>query len=212
MPAVSAATISATTVITLVSAIAAVVAAFATLGAVVYARRTVLETQEARADARKAHDAQMAEMAKATAAAAKQHQAEMLDRQRFADADALSRRLVQLEAISELLRQIVNVARYEGWHEPEPLGPAISGSQLPAMLRRLGNAVAAFVALDGITPERTAELARRGFGAGSSTLKIVGDGIDALDEIQQITLSLGIRHAGPPSIAPPGPTLGEPPR
>lgn len=109
---------------------------------------------------------------------------------------------MQLERISELLLGIVNLAREEHQHPPQPLGPALSGSRLPAMMRRLENAVAAFVALDGINPDQTSELARRGYGAGSNAMRIVGEGIEALDEIQQITLSLGIRRAGPPSISP----------
>jgi hypothetical protein len=203
VPLLVTATISATTIITQVSALAAVVAAIATVRAVIYARRTVLESQQARADARKAHEAQIAEMAKGTAAAAEQHRVEMEDRKQFADAEALSRRVLQLERISELVLQIINVARDEHRDPPERLGAATTGSKLPAMLRRLSDAVAAFVALDGIYRERTGELARRGFGAGAQAITILGDGIDALDEIQQIRLSLGIHHAGAPTIAPP---------
>ncbi len=198
-----AASVSATTIITLASAIATVVAATATVWAVVYARRTVAEAQQGRAEAREAHAAQMAETSRATAAAAEQHRAEMDDREQFGDAEALNRRIVELERISELLLQIVDVARDEHRQPPERLGTAVTGSRLPAMLRRLQNAVAAFVALDGVYPERTAELARRGFGGGMQAITLVGEGIDALDEVQQIMLSVGVRHAGGPNVAPP---------
>jgi hypothetical protein len=52
-----AASVSATTIITLVSAVATVVAATATVWAVVYASRTVAEAQKGRAEAREAHTA-----------------------------------------------------------------------------------------------------------------------------------------------------------
>ena len=198
-----AASVSATTIITLVSAIATVVAATATVWAVVYARRTVAEAQKGRAEAREAHAAQMAEISRATAAAAEQHRAEMDDREQFGDAEALNRRIVELERISELLLQIVDVARDEHRHPPERLGTAVTGSRPPAMLRRLQNAVAAFGALDGVYPERTGELARRGFGGGMQAITLVGEGIDALDEVQQIMLGVGVQHAGDPNVAPP---------
>jgi hypothetical protein len=195
------ASVSATTIITLVSAGATVVAATATVWAVIYARRTVAEAQEGRAEASAAHEAQMSEMGRAIAAAAEQHRTEMADRNQVAKTEAVGRRVEQLERMSELLLQIVDVARNEHCHPPEPLSEAVGGSQLAAMLKRLQNAVAAFVELGGSYPERTGELARRGFGRGDQAIRLVGEGVDALSEIAMITLGLGGPHAPPSNTA-----------
>jgi hypothetical protein len=54
------------------------------------------------------------------------------------------------------------------------------------MLMRLANAVSVLEALGGPRPAKAASMSDRGYGAGSQPIGYVGDGIDALREIEGI--------------------------
>jgi hypothetical protein len=189
-----AAVISLTTVLTTVSAFATVLAAVAAVIALRFARATVKESQQARADNQLAHMEEMSEAARQTLAAAQQYQAEATERARAEAAALVDRRLEQLERISDLLLLIVDVARDETRAPPERLGPGITGTRLPAILMRLENAVSVLDSLGGPQPAKAAELAERGYGAGSQPIQWVGDGIEALREVRSLVSSVPLRR------------------
>jgi hypothetical protein len=180
------ATISLTTVLTTVSALATVIAASAAVIALRFARATVKESQEARGANQLAHYEEMEEASRRTLAAAQQYQAEVAERAQAEAAHLIDRRLEQLERISDLLLLIVDVARDETRNPPERLGPGITGTRLPAILMRLDNAVSVLESLGGPKPAKATTLAERGFGAGSQPIQWVGDGIDALREVRSV--------------------------
>jgi hypothetical protein len=185
-----------------VETISGVVAAVAAVGAVYFARDTVQQSIEGRKDADKHHDAQIAEMKAATVASAEQHRIEMKDRNRLAEADKRNQQLMQLDRVAELLRQIADVARDEHRNHPEPLAPGHTGSKLPIMCMRLENALHVLVGLDLPNPPKTYELAEtRG---RLSPILSVGDAVDALYEIQQLTLDVGAGQVQTTASAPTG--------
>lgn len=203
---------SAGTVIATVGTFFAAVSAGAAVAAVVFAKRTVEEAttaarqfDDAQKEAERHHTEAMMQMAQAREAARQQsmaqlmemssaasldsarHHVEMEARHRIAAEEAESHRLVQLERVSELLLEIVHVARDEYRNPPPPLSPGVTGSRLFAMLRRLDNALAALAALGGEVPGRVMDFAHDApmrARSRESVLSIVGDGIAALDAIQ----------------------------
>jgi hypothetical protein len=139
-----------------VNTISAVVAAVAALGAVWFARSTVLEAITARRESRNAHREEMNELRAEREAAAERHRAEMLERDATFVAELALRRVAQLEVISGLLLHLVEVAREEYFHPPAPVdvteqgfGQMVTTTRMPAIRLRLDAAVAAFSKMGG---------------------------------------------------------------
>lgn len=186
---------------------ASIVAAVAALVTILYARATVREARHARRENRDAHLEEIAEMRQATNAAvaeqqaateasAAQHRAQMAERDRALEAELAVQRLTQLDRISELLLLLADVARDETRDPPAKLGPGITGTRLPGILRRLRNAITVLEALGGPELLAAGPLARRGYGAGSHAISYLGDALDALEEIDALT------RAGAPLAVP----------
>jgi hypothetical protein len=121
VPDLYVAAISATSIVTVVSAAFTAVAAAATVVAVVYARRTVGEAHLARTESRAAHEGEIAALEQATALAAEQHKQQIREQQFAASAayagheeqmaaqkevfrhDLIVRRLVQMQRVAQVL-------------------------------------------------------------------------------------------------------------
>ena len=168
-----------------VNTLSAVVAAVAALGAVWFARSTVLEAITARRESRDAHGEEMKELRAERAAATERHRAEMLERDATFVADLALRRVAQLEVISGLLLHMVEVAREEYFHPPAPvdvteqgLGQMVTTTRLPAIRLRLDAAVAAYNKLGGASGDL--KLPEPGRGEKASSLRALGDGVTAL--------------------------------
>lgn len=191
-----------------VNAGASILAAVAALVTILYARATVREARDGRRENRGAHLEEIAEMRQATTAAvaeqqaateasAAQHRVEMAERDRALAAELAVQRLTQLDRISELLLLLADVARDEARNPPERLAPAISGTRLPGILRRLRNAITVLEALGGPELLAAGPLARRGYGGGSDAVSFLGDALDALEEIDKL-----VRAGGPLTVPP----------
>jgi hypothetical protein len=198
------AAVSLTTVLTVASAIATVVAAVAALVTIHFARQTVDEARAGRRESHNYHEEEMraardaAEVAEARhkaelrelefgrLAGQGQHEENMAERTRASARARDEERLLQLDRISALLLEIIDVARDEARDPPEKLGAAITGTRLPAMLLRLANAVEVLRALGGPVPELAADFANSGYSAGSQAIRYLGEGIDALRDIQRV--------------------------
>ncbi len=187
-----------------VNAVAAVVAAIAALVTILYARRTVAEAKAASEDLeriRAATDAALLEQRSAAQASAAEHSAEMAERKRAISAELGVQRLAQLQRISELLLLLADVAREEERNPPEPLGPGISGTRLPGILKHLRNSITVLEALGGPRLLKAGPLAARGYGAGSQAIRFLGDAIDAFEEIDSLVRAdETVRNAAPPSV------------
>lgn len=177
--------------LTTVSAIATVVAAVAALVTIYFARKTVLESTEARRDSHNAHVEEMAETTAATKAAAAQHRAEMDERKRTFEADIVLRRLAQLEQVSELLLHLVEVARTEYFQPPEPLrlegGQVVTTTRVPAIQARLRTAVAILKKLGG--PDFTAKLPASSRGDEPSSMRVWTEAINLMVTIELLVPS-----------------------
>jgi hypothetical protein len=148
------ATISATTFITVVSAMFTAAAAIATFAAVVYAKRTVTEARVARTESHAAHGAAMAamearsaagtdagwllgEMRAATEAAAEQHRLRMAERELSFTSERADRQLLQMQRVAQVLFDLIDAAREETLHESELFdfgnGRMIGATAIPAL-------------------------------------------------------------------------------
>jgi len=179
----------------------AALAAFFAGRAVHYARQTVKDGERASDAAANRHAEQIVQMKTATEAAAEQHRVELEDRRRVAEAEALERRLRQLSVVTEMVLQVGNFARDIALrHQGANFEPTVVGvAQIPSMLITLDGGVAILAALGLPTPTKTVELIRVGSFAGAPVAAVAGMSVDALFELQQLTLDVGANPARVPT-------------
>jgi hypothetical protein len=155
------AAISATTVITVVSALATVIAAGATVVAVLYARKTVFyarktvtESEQAAQSAAERHTEQVHALDLISASAHAAHENEMRERKLAFDHDVWLRSLAQLQRVAQVLRELIDAAREERAHPSERIldiqrGRAISSTPVQMLQVQLRIEVRVLKALGG---------------------------------------------------------------
>jgi hypothetical protein len=111
-----------------------------------HAARDAVEAAEAR------HKGELRELEFATLAGQAQHEEDMAESARASARATDQERPLQLDRISALLLEIIDVARDEARNPPTKRGAAITGTRLTAMLLRLANAVEVLRALGGPVP------------------------------------------------------------
>ena len=129
---------------------------------------------------RNATETALAEQRTATEASEAAHREQMAERERALTAEMTVQRVAQVERISTLLLNLVDVARDEQLRPPEPLdeGSPFRATAIPAILVRLQSAVLILESLGGprlLRPSRS----RPGYGGGSNAMAIASAGIDA---------------------------------
>jgi hypothetical protein len=170
-----------------VGGIAAVVAAIAALITIWYARATVGEARSARREASDAHTEELAEQHRALQASTAGHQEQMRERQRALATEIKLQQVVQLERVAEVLTDLADTARAETIQPPgrpvtDQAGRRLTG--IPAILARLGAAVALLDALGGPHLAAASQLARQPGGTLPETAR--SNAIDALHEIESL--------------------------
>ena len=126
----------------LASTIFAAVAAIATIVAVIYARKTVNESQAATKAMAEQHREQIAELKASAAASHAASEKELLGRRIAFDHDLAIQRLAQLQRIADALTELIHAAREERTHPSERImdiqpGLALSSTRIPALQRQL---------------------------------------------------------------------------
>lgn len=101
------------------STVFASAAAVATIAAVIYARKTVNESQAATKAMADQHREQIAELKASAAASHAASQKELLERRIAFDHDLAVQRLAQLQRISEALTELIHAVREERTHPSE---------------------------------------------------------------------------------------------
>lgn len=161
------------------STVFAAVAAIATIVAVVYARKTVQESEAASKAMAKQHREQIAELKAAAAAADAASQKELLGRRIAFDHDLAIQRLAQLQRIADALTELIHVAREERTHPSEQImdiqpGRAVSSTRIPAPRDNCGLRFGSSSNCAGPTCTRSSRprkgtISRLGFSACGST-------------------------------------------
>ncbi len=167
-----------------VGGIASVVAAAAALVAVLYARATVSEARKARTESSAAHAEESGQQAKLLEATTAAHQQEAQERERALASDLVLQRLVQLGRITDVLRELAEIARTEMVDEPPLMtGTPFRLTRTTGMLARLEAATVIFESLGGPALSKAESLAKEGRRANTPPGTILGDAMGVLDEI-----------------------------
>jgi len=170
-----------------VGGLGSVLAATEALVTIVYARATVLEGRVTRRESHEAHQQDLVESRAATDAAAAAHREETADRAKAFSAEVTLERIRQVERVCEVLTALIAAAREETINPPPQYNPPMPfrATAIPALLVRLGVAVAVSDSLGGPQLLAAGQLANYGYQP-ETTMKVVGMGIDALREIDAL--------------------------
>ena len=131
--------------LTVAGQVAALIAAAAALTAILYARSTVKEARTTSAqlgEIGKAAQAGVTEQRATVETLGTAHREEMAERARALEAELVGRRLAQLERVSEVLLELVDVTQAEYVAPPYQLEPGKTLTRVPALLIRVQGAVA----------------------------------------------------------------------
>lgn len=112
------------------STLFAAVAAGATIVAVIYARRTVTESEEAAQAAARRHNEQLEGLDLISASAHVAHENEMRERRIAFDRDVIVRGLTQLQRVAQVLRELIDAAREERTHPSERITDIQPGREI----------------------------------------------------------------------------------
>ena len=143
------------------------------------------EPRKARTESSAAHAEETGQQAKlldeATTAV---HQQEAQERERVLASDLLLQRLIQLGRITDVLRELADIACTQMVDEP----PLMTGTpsrltRTTGMLARLEAATVIFESLGGPTLSKAESLAKEGRRANTPPGTILGDAMGVLDEI-----------------------------
>jgi hypothetical protein len=183
-----------------VGQVASLVAAGAAVVVIYFAKQTVSETEQARSQASAAHVEQMAEARRLLEATAAAHQSEMAARERDFAAERVVQRLTHLRVITDVLRELTDIARDEQTNPPlrteinQPL------SRIPSRLAQLGTALSIYQRLGGPEMKQAAELARAGYNLGTPLMEVLGKAQGALSEaVAQADAHVALE---PPALGP----------
>lgn len=165
-----------------VGQVASLVAAGAAVVAVYFAKQTVSEAARGRTEANAAHDDQMAEAKRLLEATTLAHITEMATRERDFAAERVVQRLTQLRAITDVLRELTDLARDEQTYPPTRTEINQPLSRIPSRLAQLNTALSIYQRLGGPEMKQAVELARAGYNAGTPLMQVLGKVQGALGE------------------------------
>ena len=89
---------------------------------------------------------------------------------------------MQLRAITDVLRELTDLARDEQIHPPIRTGANIPLSRIPSRLLQLGTALSIYYRLGGPPMKTADELARAGYNAGTQLTEVLGAATTAMAE------------------------------
>jgi hypothetical protein len=168
--------------LTTVGQVASLVAAGAAVAAVYFAKQTVSEAQQASRDASAAHAEQMAEEKRLLEATVAAHESEMAARERDFAAERVVQRLAHLRAITDILRELTDIARDEQAHPPPRTEINQPLSRIPSRLAQLNTALSIYQRLGGPPMKQANELAKAGYNLGTPLMQVLGMAQSGLGE------------------------------
>jgi len=175
--------------LTVAGQVAALIAAAAALTAILYARSTVKEARTTSAqlgEIGKAAQAGVTEQRATVETLGTAHREEMAERARALEAELVGRRLAQLERVSEVLLELVDVTQAEYVAPPYQLEPGKTLTRVPALLIRVQGAVAILAHLGGPELVNAKQLGRSAYRGRDLLPQVRGVAIDALSEIETL--------------------------
>ncbi len=150
--------------------------------AIYFAKQTVSEGEQARSQANAAHVEQMAEARRLLEATAAAHQSEMAARGRDFAAERVVQRLAHLRVITDVLRELTDIARDEQTNPPPRTEINQPLSRIPSRLAQLSTALSIYQRLGGPEMKQAAELARARYNLGTPLMEVLGKAQGALGE------------------------------
>jgi len=173
--------------------IASLVAAGAAVVAIYFARQTVAEAKNARSEATVAHAEQMTEALRLLEATTAAHTTEMAARDRDFEARLVMQRMAQLGVITDILRELTDIAREEQHHPPLKTESNQPLSRIPSRLAQLNTALSIFQRLGGHPLKHAGELARGGYNRGTPLMQVLGMAQGGLQEaVAQADAHIGL--------------------
>jgi hypothetical protein len=186
-----------------VGQIASLVAAGAAVAAIWFAKRTVSEAKRARREANAAHAEQLAESRRLLEATTEAHRIEMAARARDFEAERIVQRLAQLRAITDVLRELTDIARDEETHPPLRTQANQPLSRIPSRLAQLSAALSIYQRLGGPPMKEAGELARAGYNLGTPLMQVLGQAQAGLGEaVAQAAAHVALEPAEGPGRVP----------
>jgi hypothetical protein len=162
--------------------IATLVAAGAALVTVYFAKRTVAEAEQARKEASTAHIEELGEERKLLETTTSAHEAEMAARDRALATQLALQRLAQLGTITDVLREITDIARDEEAHPPPRTVAGQPLSRIPSRMLQLGAALSVYERIGGPHMKEARALADLGYNAGTQLMQVLGMATTGLSE------------------------------
>jgi len=162
--------------------VASLVAAGAAVLAIYFAKQTVSEAKRGSDEANAAHQEQMAEARRLLDATAHAHVSEMAARERDAEAERVVQRLAQLSAITDVLRELTDIARDEEVRPPVRTPTNQPLSRVPSRISKLRAALSIYERLGGPFMNQASQLANIGYNGGTPLMQVLGLAQSALEE------------------------------
>jgi len=165
-----------------VGQIATLIAAGAALVTIWFAKQTVTEAKKARKEAHEAHAEEMGEERKLLDATTAAHEAEMSARYKGLVTEVVMQRLTQLGTITNVLRELTDIARDEQRNPPQRTEINQPLSRIPSRKLQLGVALASYQRLGGPSMKEASAVAELAYNAGTPLMEVLGKATAALSE------------------------------